>query len=310
MELSQLRAILALREFASLARVGEQLHLSPSAVFCQIRQLEDETGQKLYERIGKRLRLTAAGELLVEYARSILETHDAALTALREQSGNKRSLLRLGCGPHSSLRVIPHLLRAFLARYPNTEVRLATSDDRGLIRDVRLGLLDAIIMSQPVGEAELEEEPLWSYEMVFVLPPAAKGQAARPRLAELNTMPFILYRRTVVVDSAIRQLCQEAKVSVPVSMENDEPDSIKELVKLGLGFTVLPLWSVADEVKRGSLRILRARRRQYHNFGLLFRNSSYRPRVLAELREVAREWKQWWPLAKHVEPPLPTRAVG
>jgi hypothetical protein len=67
MEFSQLRAILALRELASLAKAGERLHLSPSALFCQIRQLEDELGQKLYERIGNRQRLTETGELLAQH---------------------------------------------------------------------------------------------------------------------------------------------------------------------------------------------------------------------------------------------------
>ena len=165
---SQLRAILALRELASLAKAGEQLHLSPSAVFCQIRQLEDEFGQKLYERIGNRLRLTGTGELLAQYAAKLISTHDAAITYLKEQSNSRRELLRIGCGPHSSQRVIPHLLRAFMKEHPATDLRLATSDDQSLLRDVRIGLLDAIFMSLPTGDAELCEEPLWSYEMVLV----------------------------------------------------------------------------------------------------------------------------------------------
>src|SRR5215831_7333338 len=86
MEFAQLRAILALRELASLAKAGEHLHLSPSAVFCQIRQLEDELGQKLYERIGNRLQLTKTGELLAQHAAKLLSTHDAAINALKERT--------------------------------------------------------------------------------------------------------------------------------------------------------------------------------------------------------------------------------
>lgn len=302
MELSQLKAILALQELASLARVGERLHLSPSAVFCQIRQLEEEIGQKVYERVGKRLRLTASGELLAQRASTILAAHDSALASIRAQGGGRQEVLRFGCGPHSSLRVVPHLLRAFLAAYPQTEVRVATSDDYSLLRDLRLGLLDAILMSMPVRDRQLCEEPLWSYEMVFVLPPARHGK--RPTLSDLRNTPFILYRRAVVIDAGFKQMCRELKIEPNVVMENDVVDSIKELVKLGLGATLLPLWSVADERQRGLLRILRPPVRRFHNYGVLYRKSEYQPRILSALLIVARNWRNWWPLAKHVSPPL------
>ena len=106
--------MLALQEVASLARAGEQLHLSPSAVFCQIRQLEDEIGQKLYDRLGKKLHLTGTGELLAQHARKILGAHDAALQEVREQSATRKELLRIGCGPHGSVRIAPFLLAAVL----------------------------------------------------------------------------------------------------------------------------------------------------------------------------------------------------
>src|SRR5260370_9134092 len=97
MEISQLRAIIALRELASLARAGEQLHLSPSAVFCQIRQLEDEIGQKLYERIGRSLRLTSTGELLAEYANKIVKDHDTPVAALQETREPRPKPPRTSC---------------------------------------------------------------------------------------------------------------------------------------------------------------------------------------------------------------------
>ena len=113
MEMSQLRAILALKELASFAKAGEHLHRSPPAVFGQIRQLEEEIGQRLYERVGKRLELTDAGRMLADYACTILETHDEALSTLTGSTGGGAGVIRIGCGPHSSLRILPQLLRAF-----------------------------------------------------------------------------------------------------------------------------------------------------------------------------------------------------
>ena len=304
MEFSQLRAILALRELASLAKAGEHLHLSPSAVFCQIRQLEDELGQKLYERIGNRLRLTRTGELLAQHAAKLVATHDAAINEIKQEGTSRRELLRIGCGPHSSQRVIPHLLRAFLEQHPATDIRLTTAGDQALLGDARMGLLDTIFMSLPVGDSDLTEEPLWSYEMVFVLPPAKSGRYPRAKVQDLQRAPFIMYRRAVVIDAAYQQLCRDLGFEMNVVMENDEQDSIKELVKLGLGITFLPLWSVAEERRAGTLRILRAPKPQFHNYGMLYRRTDYSPKLLSSIIEVAHQWSRWWPAAKYASPPL------
>jgi DNA-binding transcriptional LysR family regulator len=288
---------------SSFAKAGQQLHLSPPAVFGQIRQLEDELGEKLYERIGKRLQMTTAGELLAERARTILKDHDEAVAELKELSGVRRGVLRMGCGPHGSITVAPHLLRAFLAAYPNTEVRLSTGDDQTLLREVRSGMLDVLLMTIPVGDPELEDEPLWRYELVFVFPPSKdSGVLAQPTVDELKDMPFILYRRTVVIDQVIRQVCLNLGFEPKIVMENDQPDSIIELVKLGLGVSMLPSWSVAGEIDAGQMRMLRPDKPQINLYGLITRKASYRPKSLIAFAELARNWQTWWPMAKYVLP--------
>jgi len=158
-------------------------------------------------------------------------------------------------------------------------------------------------MTIPVGDPELEDEPLWRYEMVFVFPPG-KGRMRRsqPTIEELREMPFILYRRTVVIDQVIRQVCADLGFEPQVVMENDQPDSIIELVKLGLGVSMLPAWSVADEVEAGHMRVLRPPKPQINNYGLITRKASYRPKALLAFQEIARKWQSWWPMAKDVLP--------
>ncbi len=298
MDLPQLRAILALRELASFAKAGEHLHLSPPAVFGQIRQLEEELGEKLYERLGKRLQLTATGELLAEYAKTIVQQHDDAVRALRGQGGGKRSLLRVGCGPHTSIRILPYLLRAFRETNQSTEIRQTTGDDLGLIRDLRAGILDAVLMTLRPENPELEQLPLWKYHLVFALPPSRR----RTTLAELRQLPFLVLHRPVVIDAAVRRHCDDAGFTPAALFESDQPDAIKELVKLGVGATVLPLWSVAQEAGRGELRIIHPRRRRYYSFGWLYRPSKYPSKPLAALLATGARWAEWWPLAEYVSP--------
>jgi DNA-binding transcriptional LysR family regulator len=312
LDLSALRALSALRDLASFTRVGEKVNLSSSAVFCQIRQLEDQLSDKLYERNGKWLRLTATGRLLTEHAEKIIGMHDAALGALRPDGSAKRELVRVGCGPHGSVEIVPYLLQALIQQQPRAEFRMISADDNSLLDDLRSGLLDAVFMSlpgQPNELGDLEQAPLWSYEFVLVLPSAASGLYPSPTLPGLRHAPFILYRRPMVIDSAFRQLAKDLQFEPNVVMENDEADSIKELVRLGLGISFLPYWHVADEARRRTLRILRPPEAQCYNYGLLYRRSAYEAGMLSRFLKVASEWKKWWPLAKHVSPPIAPQAV-
>jgi DNA-binding transcriptional LysR family regulator len=304
MEIAQFRALLALRDSASLTAAGKHLDLSTSAIFCQIRQLEEEVGKKLYQQVGKKSRLTDTGELLAKYALRMVAMHDNAVSSIRDEGSVKRKLLRIGCGPNSSVTIVPHLLRAFLARHPNTDIRVVTSGDNALLRDLRLGILDIVFMSLPAGEADLIEEPLWSYEMVLVAPPGS-GRSAEC-ISRLNSkqLPFILFRRAVVTEIAFQQFCDQLDIEPNVVIENDEPDSIKQLVKLGLGMTVLPEWSVLEDRRKRRLSITRLKHGSHHNYGVLCRRNGYRARAVEDILTVARTWQAWWPLAASVREPI------
>ena len=309
MDISALRALMALRDLACFARVAERVHLSTSAVFCQVRQLEEQLGQKLYERKGKWLLLTATGKLLADHADKIVYMHDSALSALKPGGTAKRELVRIGCGPHASVEIVPHLLQALVKQCPRVGFRMISADETSLLDDLRSGFLDVVLMSLPAKPnetPEFEQQHLWCYELVLVLPPPASGLYPKPRLDELRTAPFIRYRRPVAIDAAHERLCHDLGFELNVVMENDEADSIKELVRLGLGISFLALWSVADEESKGTLRILRPLRPQLYDYGLLYRKSEYEANMLSSLLTVAARWKQWWPLAKYVSAPDPS----
>jgi DNA-binding transcriptional LysR family regulator len=299
LELSHLRALIGIGELANFRKAGEHLHLSPPAVFDQVRQLEQQVGQKLYERAGRKLVLTEAGVLLLSYARRILQEHDEALTALHELSGNQRGLLRFGCGPHISVAVVPHLLRAFLAKHPGIEVRLITGNDPSLFDDLRSNRVDLLLMNLPVDDAALEQIGLWRYELVFI---AAPEHPVTDYPNDLAQQPFILYQRAFLIEEAIRRFCVEVGFEPKVVMQNDQADSIKELVKLGLGVSLLPLWSVSEDVRRGTLRIIRLPDRHlFSETGLIYRKSAHVSAAIRALVDVAHQWREWLPRAGDVQ---------
>jgi DNA-binding transcriptional LysR family regulator len=304
MELAHSRALVAIGELSSFGKAAERLNLSPPAVFAQVRQLESELGEKLYERAGRKLVLTPAGRLLLDYCRRLILVHDEAVGAIRELSGVQRGSLYLGCGPHISVSIVPHLLRAYLADHPNVELRLITGNDYMLFEDLHAGKVDLILMNLPVDYPDLVQDPLWRYELVFIVPPQDVSSNQKTITApELAKRPFILYQRSVVIESAIRQFCVSVGFEPRVVMQNDQADSIKELVKLGLGVSLLPLWSVSDDVRRGTLGILRLENRQlFSTTGLIYRKSSHLPQTMRALLSVAHDWKSWLPRADDVLP--------
>jgi DNA-binding transcriptional LysR family regulator len=302
LELSHSRALIAIGELGSFSKAGEKLHLSPPAVFAQIHQLEAELGEKLYERMGRTLALTPTGRLLLEYCRRLILAHDEAVAAVRDLRGSQRGSLYLGCGPHISVSIVPHLLRAYLSNRPNVELRLITGNDQALFDDLYAGKVDLTLMNLPVDKPDLVQDPLWRYEMVFVVAPEdpAASQAV-VSAAELSARPFIFYQRSVVIESAIREFCVEVGFEPKVVMQNDQADSIKELVKLGLGVSLLPLWSVSEDVRRGTLRTLRLADRQLFSVtGLIYRKSSHLTLAVQALLTVAHQWKSWLPRAEDV----------
>jgi DNA-binding transcriptional LysR family regulator len=302
LELAHSQALIAIGELGSFNKAGERLHLSPPAVFAQVRQLEAELGEKLYDRAGRKLVLTPAGRLLIDYCRRLMVVHDEAVNAVRELGGIQRGSLHLGCGPHISVSIVPYLLRAFLSRHPNVEVRLTTGNDHMLFEDLHSGKVDLLVMNLPVDNEDLVQDPLWRYEMVFVVSasdPVAGLGVVTPR--ELATRPFILYQRAVVIETAIREFCVSVGFEPRVVMQNDQADSIKELVRLGLGISLLPLWSVSDDVRRGALRVVRLQNRQLFSItGLTYRKSAHPPKTIEALLHVAHDWRNWLPKADDV----------
>ena len=304
MELAHSRALIAVGELSSFAKAAERLNLSPPAIFAQVHQLEQELGEKLYERAGRKLVLTPAGRLLMDYCQRLVLVHDEGVAAVKELTGVQRGSLYLGCGPHISVSIVPHLLRAYISKYPNVELRLITGNDHMLFEDLYAGKVDLILMNLPVDEPELVQDALWRYELVFIVPPEdpAADQGSISAL-DLSSRPFILYQRSVVIETSIRQFCVSVGFEPKVVMQNDQADSIKELVKLGLGVSLLPLWSVSDDVRRGALRTLRLENKQlFSTTGLIYRKSAHVPRTLKALIEVAHQWREWLPRAEDVLP--------
>lgn len=193
MELRHLRYFVALAECLNFTRAAEQVHVTQSTLSHQIRQLEEEIGQVLFERQGKRVVMSEAGEVFLAYAQKALNEVDLGLGALRQSGHNLTGEIRIGTTHTFNLRFIPECVANFLSRHPTAKVVVAELSADEVAQRVRDGCLDLGIAYRPGDSAQLRFEPLYNEEMGLVvcdLHPLATRK--RIRMVELHHQPLVM----------------------------------------------------------------------------------------------------------------------
>lgn len=193
MELRHLRYFVALAECLSFTRAAERVHVTQSTLSHQIRQLEDEVGQVLFDRVGKKVVTTEAGQLFLAYASRALREVDAGIAMLQPTAGGLTGQVMVGATHTFNIGLIPECVALFLARHPTVKVSVEElpADDIGT--RVRSGDLDLGIAYRPDGPTDLSFEPLYNEEMVLVVAdthPLANRR--RIRMVELHQQPLVL----------------------------------------------------------------------------------------------------------------------
>src|SRR5215510_12647801 len=156
MELWQLEVFLAVGEEKSFSRAGQRLGRTQPAISSAVKQLEDEIGEPLFDRLGKTIRLTAPGELLTDYAKRLLRLREEAMLAVEELRGLNRGTLRLGANETTCLYLLPDVLASFKRNYPQVQVDIQRAITRSITERVIDGTLDFGIVTLPVKNPRLE----------------------------------------------------------------------------------------------------------------------------------------------------------
>jgi DNA-binding transcriptional LysR family regulator len=279
MEIRALRSLLRIGESGSIRQTAASVHLSPAAVHKQLKTLEEELGVRLYEKVGGRLRLTAAGDVTIPYVREMLAQHDAAVAAITEWKGLGSGLVRIGAGPTIAGYLLPPLLKRFRGQYPGIELVVDTGSTSALLAALASGDLDvAFLLAGVQGEDDwLRSNLAWEFEIVLVA-----GSQAAPRrcsIRDLGNYPFILFKKTGRIEACIERYLDRTGFAPRVSMRLDNADAVKAMARAGLGLAMLPYWTVAAEVARKQIHLIRQKEEPLISRILLVsRKAGYTPR--------------------------------
>ena len=193
MELRHLRYFVALAGSLNFTRAAERVHVSQSTLSHQIRQLEDEIGQRLFERVGKRVFLTEAGESFIEHAERALSQIDSGLGALKKSPASISGTVRVGATHSFNLEFIPECVARFLKRNPTVHMHVEELSADTIVQRVEAGELDLGIAYRPLQSTHLRFEPLYNEELLFVVNPAHPfARRKRLRMIELHREPLAL----------------------------------------------------------------------------------------------------------------------
>lgn len=257
MRFSELQSLVGLADSGSLRATAEKLHLTPAAIHKQLRVLQDELGVPLYHKLGSKVRLTEAGLLILPYARNLLAQQEEAINAIQEWKGLRRGVLRIGSGPTIATYLLPGLLTTFRNAHPEIDIVVETGSTNQLLNSLRDGGIHLALLVEPSTEAEheIERHLSWVFEIVIVA--HAKRTIAPVSIHRLAAENFVLFRTGARIQEAIDRYFQKYEFHPKVAMRFDNADAIKAMVCGGFGLSMLPYWTVAADIRRRSLRLVR-----------------------------------------------------
>lgn len=250
MELSDLVIFRAVVEAGGVTRAAERLHRVQSNITTRIRQLEEKLGTPLFIREGKRLHLSPAGQVLLDYAQRLLALADEARDAVRD--GNPRGALVLGAMESTSAVRLPGPLSDFVRLYPEVKLALKTGNPQQLAAAVLAGTMDAALVTGPIAEGPFEREPIYSEELVIV---ASAGQAAITAEGAEPPRSIVAFEQGCPHRARLEQW-YAGKNSMPVqTIEITSYHAMLGCVVVGMGISLVPLSVLATFPERARLSV-------------------------------------------------------
>lgn len=255
MELRHLRYFLAVAEQLHFRKAAEELLVSQPTLSQQIKDLERELGVPLFERVGRRVRLTDAGRTFRNYAIRSLKLLEEAQTVLDQHSSLVRGRLRVGVVQTVNAYLTPQVIANFLSTYPLVSLHVDELSAPEIEQLVFSGQLDLGISFQPEREDRFEIQPLFSEELVLVVPDQhTLASRKRIRLSKLEGLPLALLGQQFCTRRLVESCLSKAGVKPEIAVEMNSVEGLLALVSAGGPPTILPALA-ANEKKHHIVRL-------------------------------------------------------
>jgi DNA-binding transcriptional LysR family regulator len=266
--LRQLRVFEAAAAHRSFSRAAEALHLTQPGVSMHIKELEAHAGLPLFERVGRKLFVTEAGQELLARARDVIRSLKDADEAFDELRGLRRGRINLAV-VSTAKYFAPRLLAKFRDRYPEIEIRLAVNNRESVIEQLTSNEVDLAIMGRSPDSSDIVAAPFAENPHLIIAPPA-HALAGKRRIAESTAAKevFIVREPGSGTRSVMQEFFRERHLVCQVGMEMASNETIKQAVMAGMGVSFISRHTIDLELQTGRLIALDIRGtpvvRQWH----------------------------------------------
>ncbi|MBU1568340.1 MAG: LysR family transcriptional regulator [Proteobacteria bacterium] len=249
MDTNTLQAFLAVADTGSFSLAADQLFLTQPAISKRIATLEEELSARLFERLGKGILLTEAGRTLLPKARHILREMNEGRRLIADLSTEVSGVLQVATSHHIGLHRLPSILQAFSLRFPLVEFDLSFLDSETGCRAVAAGDLELAVVTLPQAlSSKLLQHKVWDDPLKIMVNEQHPLVRTEDTLGALQRYPAIFPESGTVTRRLIESRFQAIGCNLKIGVETNYLESIRMLVSVGLGWSVLPLSMLQSEL--------------------------------------------------------------
>jgi LysR family transcriptional regulator for metE and metH len=262
LEVRHLSLVHEIAATGSVTRAAERLHLTQSALSHQLRDIESRLSIQLFLRLGKRMVLTPPGERVLGAARRVLDEIGRTEEDLKLMSQNGKGVLRLCTQCNTGYHWLPPLLQSFHRKFPGVDVQIMVNATDRPIEALLGGQIDLALVTSDVEDKRLASRQLFEDELVAVVPPThpfAKRAYIEPE--DFSEEHLIIYKADRHDSYTFTRVLAPARVEPARVSQVPLTEAILELVKAGLGISVMARWAIEPAIKSGAIRAVRIGKR-------------------------------------------------
>jgi DNA-binding transcriptional LysR family regulator len=256
MDLDQLHTFIEIVRLKSFSKAAQTCYRTQPAISAQVRQLEQELNASLFERLGTKIALTAAGKIFHAYAEQILDLRRRAQDTINELERVPRGELVIAANEATCIYVLPLVFSEYKKQFPNVQLLVDRSYGVRVVEAVLDNLADFGITQLPVQEKRLQVAKIHSDEIKLLVPgdhPISTKRHVLPR--DLSGLPLLL-PKSGTTRARLNVWLEPVEEEIKISMELDSTEMIKRFVMAGLGFSFLAASHCGEEVADGRLSVV------------------------------------------------------
>lgn len=254
MDLQQLKGFMAVAKHSSFSRASEELFRTQPAISKQVRALEESLETKLFHRLGRKIQLTDAGEILFRHAHRIFQVLEEARETISELKGLQKGHLRISAATTVGTYMLPRVLGRFKRRYPGIDISLAITNKAQVLEQVLQHETDLGFVGPPVQPEELQREEYLLDELVLIVAPNhPMADEEFVSIDQLKQEVFVLREQGSGTREIMEEELSRKGIGLRKAMELGSTEAIKQAVAANLGVSIVSKYAITLEVVMGRL---------------------------------------------------------